>query len=143
MSTLDELAIRDLVARYIDAVNRYHAEDWLSTWAEGATWDLLGMEVTGRDAILQTWQGAMSGFEFALMMLNSGTLAVDGQQASGRWYLTEYLKTGEGDSSMVLGVYDDEYSCASGSWLFTRRRYNILYRGPADLSGDYAPYPAG
>ena len=28
-----ELAIRELVARYIDAVNRYNAEDWAATWA--------------------------------------------------------------------------------------------------------------
>ncbi len=141
MSSLDEIAIRDLVSRYIDAVNRYDADDWVATWADDATWDLLGMEVQGKAAILETWQGAMSGFEFALMMLNSGTLEVDGERASGRWYLTEHLRTAEG-GSMVLGVYDDEYSCESGSWLFTRRRYNILYRGPADLSGDYAPYPA-
>lgn len=141
MSTSDELAIRALAARYIDAVNRYHADDWIATWSEDATWDLLGMEVQGRDAILQTWQGAMGGFEFALMMLSSGTIEVDGKQATGRWYLTEHLKTKDGDSSMVLGVYDDEYSSESGSWLFTKRRYNILYRGPQDLSGDYAPYP--
>ena len=141
MSTPDELAINELVARYIDAVNRYHADDWAATWAEDATWNLLGMEVEGKATILETWKGAMSGFEFALMMLNSGTLSVDGQRASGRWYLTEHLKTTEGEASMVLGVYDDEYSRESGSWLFTRRRYNILYRGPADLSGDYNPYP--
>jgi hypothetical protein len=140
MSTLDELAIRDLNARYIDAVNRYHAGDWAATWSEDATWDLLGNVIEGRDAILATWQGAMGSFEFALMMLNSGTLRLDGQQGTGRWYLTEHLKPGEGDAQMVLGVYDDEYSCASGSWLFTRRSYRIIYQGPPDLSGTYTPY---
>jgi hypothetical protein len=141
MSTsLDELAIRDLVARYIDAVNRYHAEDWAATWAEDATWDLMGTVVEGREAILQLWQGAMSGFEFALMMLNSGTVTVNGQRATGRWYLTEHLKTVDGGSNMTLGVYDDEYSCASGSWLFARRSYHVIYQGSPDLSGMYNPY---
>ena len=134
MSTQDELAIRDLNARYIDAVNRYSADDWSATWAEDASWDLLGHEVEA------TWQGAMGSFEFALMMLNSGTLQVDGQRATGRWYLTEHLKPKDGDANMVLGVYDDEYSCESGSWLFTRRRYRILYQGAPDLSGNYNPY---
>ena len=141
MSTsLDELAIRDLVARYIDAVNRYNAEDWAATWAEDATWDLMGTVVEGREAILQLWQGAMGSFEFALMMLNSGTLSVNGQSATGRWYLTEHLKMGDGSTNMTLGVYDDEYSCESGSWLFSRRSYNVIYQGPPDLSGAYTPY---
>ena len=126
MSTQDELAIRDLNARYIDAVNRYSADDWTATWAVDASWDLLGHVVEGREAIL--------------MMLNSGTLQVDGQRATGRWYLTEHLKPKDGDANMVLGVYDDEYSSESGSWLFTRRRYRILYQGAPDLSGNYNPY---
>ena len=93
MSTsLDELAVRNLVAAYIDAVNRYNKDDWAATWSETATWDLMGMEVSGRDAIVELWTGAMSGFETALMMLNSGTVTVDGDTASGRWYLTEHLK---------------------------------------------------
>ncbi len=136
----DELAIRDLVARYIDAVNRYHAEDWAATWAEDATWDLMGTVVEGREAIVELWKGAMGGFEFALMMLNSGTLSVDGDTASGRWYLTEHLKMGDGSSNMTLGVYDDEYSRATGSWLFSRRTYNVIYQGPPDLTGNYIPY---
>ena len=139
-TTLDELAIRDLVARYIDAVNRYHKDDWAATWSESATWNLMGMEVSGRDAIVELWTNAMAGFEFAIMMLNSGTVTVDGESATGRWYLTEHLKTAEGDSNITLGVYDDEYRRENGSWLFTRRSYQIIYQGPPDLSGNYTPF---
>ena len=141
MSTsLDELAVRNLVAAYIDAVNRYDKEDWAATWSETATWDLMGMEVSGRDAIVELWTNAMSGFETALMMLNSGTVTVDGDTASGRWYLTEHLKPVEGDANMVLGVYDDEYRRENGQWLFSRRAYRIMYQGPADLSGTFTPF---
>lgn len=141
MSTsLDELAIRDLAARYIDAVNRYNADDWAATWAEDATWDLMGHVVEGRQAILELWQGAMSGFDMVVMMMNSGTVSVDGDRANGRWYMTEHLKPREGDANVTLGVYNDEYSREGGSWLFTRRAYQVIYQGPPDLSGMYNPY---
>lgn len=140
MSTLDELAIRDLNARYIDAVNRYNADDWIATWSESATWDLMGHEVEGSEAILATWQGAMSGFDMVVMMLNSGTIQVDGEQATGRWYITEHLNPKDADANMTLGVYDDEYGLVDGHWVFTRRSYKVIYQGPQNLSGTYIPY---
>ena len=139
----DELAIRQLVAAYIDAVNRYNGEDWIATWAEDANWDLMGMKVEGRDAIYQLWQGAMASFEFAIMMLNSGTVHIDGDSATGRWYVTEHIKPKEGDSNLTLGVYDDEYTKRDGQWLFLDRRYHVLYQGPADYSVGHNPYPHG
>ena len=53
----EELAIRTLVARYIDAVNRHHQEDWTATWAEDAVWNLAGLELEGRDTIVGAWVG--------------------------------------------------------------------------------------
>ena len=38
----DELALRNLMARYVDAVNRYDADAWIATWAEDGVWNLLG-----------------------------------------------------------------------------------------------------
>jgi hypothetical protein len=136
----DDLAIRTLVARYADAVNRYNEADWAATWGENATWHLMGMPVTSRQAIVDLWRGAMSTFDFALMMMNSGTLEIDGDTATGRWYLTEHTKPTEGDAAVVLGVYDDKYCKENGAWVFAERRYNIMYQGPADYSGNYQPY---
>lgn len=136
-----ELAIRNLVAEYIDAVNRYDGEAWKATWSEDSVWFLMGMEVKGREEVFNLWQGAMGSFEFAIMMLNSGTLKIDGDNASGRWYVTEHTKPKEGDPSLVLGVYDDKYRCENGQWLFAERRYHVMYHGPADYSATYQPYP--
>ena len=36
----DEYAIRQLVEKYADAVNRVDKEDWASTWCEDSEWDL-------------------------------------------------------------------------------------------------------
>jgi uncharacterized protein (TIGR02246 family) len=136
----DELAVRNLVAEYIDAVNRFNGDDWIATWAEDATWYLMGMEVVGREAILGLWQGAMGSFDFAIMMLNSGTIQIDGDTATGRWYITEHTKPTEGDAALVLGVYDDTYKKVDGKWLFNSRHYNVMYQGAADYSAELTPY---
>jgi hypothetical protein len=75
-----------------------------------------------------------------VMMLSSGTLQIDGEKATGRWYITEHLNPKDGDANMTLGVYDDEYALEDGRWVFTRRRYNVMYQGPQNLSGNYMPY---
>ncbi len=137
----DDMALRNLMARYIDAVNRSDATAWIKTWAEDGVWHLLGQPVTGRDAILALWQQMMGSFEFALMMPSSCLFSVDGDTASGHWYLHEYLRDKQGTGSTVLSRYLDTYVKQDGQWLYQSRVYNILYNGPADLSGSHTPLP--
>ncbi len=91
MSNLeDELALRNLMARYVDGVNRYDADTWIATWAEDATWNLLGTPVQGRDAILGLWQQMMATFEYALLFPSSCAFDINGDSATGHWYIHEY-----------------------------------------------------
>ena len=138
----DELALRSLMARYIDAVNRNDADAWIATWAEDGEWNVLGQPVTGRENILALWQQMMSGFEFALMLPSSCLFSINGDTASGHWYLHEYLRDREGTGSTVLSRYLDSYVKRDGQWLFQSRQYNMMYNGPADLSGMHTPLPA-
>ena len=46
----DELEIRNLVARYSDAVLRFDSETWLATWAQEGEWELLGERSRGQEA---------------------------------------------------------------------------------------------
>ncbi len=137
ISIEDELQLRALMARYTDAVMRRDAPAWAATWAEDATWDLLGNPVTGRDNILGLWQTMMQGFEFAALMPSSCLFEVDGDTASGHWYLHEYTRTVEGETTTILSRYLDTYVRQDGQWLYQTREYNFIYNGPADLSGTY------
>lgn len=136
-SLADEIALRNLMARYVDAVNRRDGASWIATWAEDASWNLLGMPVQGRDNILGLWQQMMGGFEFAVMMPSSCLFDIEGDQASGHWYLNEYTRDLEGNTGTVLSRYLDTYTRVDGNWLFQSRDYSFIYNGPADLSGDY------
>ncbi len=133
----DELALRDLMARYVDAVNRYDEQAWIATWAEDGVWDLLGTPVEGRDAILGMWQQMMATFEYALLFPNSCHFEFEGDSAAGHWYLHEYTRDGEGNASAILSRYNDTYVRQQGQWLFKRRAYQFIYNGPPDFSGAF------
>ena len=140
MSTLeDEKALESLMARYVDAANRRSGDDWASTWAEDGCWNLMGMEVTGRDNILALWQQVVAGFEFAILMPSSHLFEIDGDAATGHWYLQEFTRDLKGERFAAMSRYTDEYVKVDGEWLFKTRRYDFIYRGPADLSGEYTP----
>ena len=135
----EELALRKLMARYVDAANRRDGEAWVRTWAEDGCWQLAGMEVTGRVNILQLWQQVMAGFEFALLMPSSHLFDIRGETASGHWYLQEFTRDLAGEKLAALSRYLDTYTKVDGQWLFQSRQYDFIYRGPPDLSGEYTP----
>ena len=138
MSTLeDELALRALMGRYVDAVNRRDESAWAATWAKNASWDLVGTEVTGRANIVGLWQQMMAGFEFAIMMPSSHLFQIDNDRATGHWYLQEYTRDLDGSGSVLLSRYQDNYCIENGQWLYQARNYSILYHGAPDLSGSY------
>ncbi len=137
----DERALQQLMARYVDAVNRRDSQAWARTWAEDGTWSIAGMEVTGRQAILDLWQQLMTGFEFAVLMPASSLLEIDGNSATGHCYLQEFTRDLEGERNLALSRYLDSYAKKKGQWYFQRRQYDFIYRGPADLGGEYTPLP--
>lgn len=135
----DELALRALMARYVDAVQRSDAQAWGDTWAVAGVWNLLGTPVTGRDNIVQLWQQMMAGFEFAIMMPSSCLFDINADTASGHWYLTEYTRDLDGNGSTVLSRYLDSYVKEDGQWRYQSREYGFIYHGAPDLSGNYTP----
>ncbi len=124
----DELAIRNLVAIYADAVNRRDQELWNSILSESVSWTLPGKTVEGKKAVLELWGAFMDSFEFVAQLVHQGTIDIDGDQASGRWYLTEQLRArGATEVRCTIGTYADEYVKENGRWLFAKRGYEILY----------------
>ncbi|MCC6382996.1 MAG: nuclear transport factor 2 family protein [Dehalococcoidia bacterium] len=139
----DYVALHQLVDRYADAVNRRDADAWGACWAQDGTWDLgAGRQVTGRDAIVGLWKQLMGGLPFVVQIVHSGVVDSAGDTATARWYLTEYMHLPDGAKRMGVGVYRDDCVRVDGRWQFARRRYNLLYSGPADLSGTTFPFPA-
>jgi ketosteroid isomerase-like protein len=140
MSDRDDIS--DLVHRYSDAVTRKDRTQWAATWAEDAWWDLgKGRFTRGRDNIVTYWENAVAGLIIAVQMVHNGSVTIDGNTASGRWYLSEHLERANGAKGMLLAWYDDTYVRVDGQWLFASRSLAALYHGPPDLSGAFTPLP--
>ena len=130
----DELAIRALIERYADAVNRRDADDWAGLWSEDGVWEMFGHRIAGRQAVVDAWQGAMRGFPFVFHVVHSAVIEVQGDHARGRWTVSEQLVDARGAPALLLALYHDEYRCESGAWRIAGRRLEPLYQGPPDLS---------
>ncbi len=135
----DELAIRDLVSRYADAVNRRDLQLWRSTWAEQGVWHIGGRAIAGREAICGYWEDAMRSFEGVIQLVAQGTLSLSGEQAEGVWTIWEVgLRAGTG--SLVVGSYADSYSKGASGWSFASRSFTVCYRGELP-AGTFSPFP--
>ena len=89
----DKEEIRNLVEKYADAVCRRDEADWSSTWCDNSLWNLGSIPpVEGKEAIVGLWVQAMSGFPFVAQLIHNGTVEVDGDKATGRWYIVEHLQ---------------------------------------------------
>ena len=127
-----------LVHRYADAVVHRNGEQWASTWAPDAVWDLGGGRlVEGIDAIRKLWYGAMGGFQATIQTVLNGAVDVDGDTATGRWYIQESLIRSDGTTGILLAHYDDAYTVVDGEWRFSRRFLQPHYAGPPDLSAPF------
>ena len=140
MTDRDEIV--ELVHRYSDAVCRKDREQWAACWSEDAWWDLgKGRLTRGRDGIVAFWQAAVDGLHVVVQLVHNGAVTIDGDAASGRWYVSEHMERGNGVKGILLAWYDDTYVRVEGRWLFASRSLGSLYHGPPDLSGAFTPLP--
>jgi uncharacterized protein (TIGR02246 family) len=131
-------AIRQVAERYVDAVNRMDARAWGETFAPDGEWHLGARGFQGRDQVVTAWSGMMKGIPNVYMHVYSGVVdEVNGDTASGRWYMGEYLNLANGTQTMNQICYSDTYVRLNGQWHIKTRRHATMYRGKADLSGEF------
>jgi uncharacterized protein (TIGR02246 family) len=133
-----EREIHRLVATYADAVGRRDDKTWGDTWADDGIWEVLGQRPQGRDEIVELFLRLMSGFPMIVQIASGGLVDVDGERATGRWYITEYAMGGAAPL-FNLGHYHDRYVKQGDVWRFAERRFSMIYSGPPDLSAKPLP----
>lgn len=139
-----ECAVRQLHARYADAVWRQDAEAFAACFAADAVWRVGGVELRGRAAIAAGFTGFMGAIERTLMRFGTPilTLGEDAGTASARTYVTEFNKYRDGTAAASIGIYYERFAAeGDGRWRFAWRHWQMYYHGPADLSGTYHAAP--
>jgi hypothetical protein len=137
----DELAVRDLVARFTDAVNRRAHHELEALFVEDGEWVVPGIaETRGGPAAAALLGRLLDGFPFLIQLVGSGRVRIDGDRGRARWYLTEYARDGEGSAWFFAGTYHDVLARSAEGWRFVSRRFDFLYRGRVDLPGKATPF---
>lgn len=143
-----EAAIRQLHARYVDAVWRQDFEAFADCFAENAEWRITGRVLRGHGEIVGFIKPALSRFRRVLITIRTPILEVGDGVASGRVYFTEQSVFADGRSYAPIGTYFERFVDHGDRWRFSWRLFQTEYSGPPDLSGtffdnpDWGPPPA-
>jgi ketosteroid isomerase-like protein len=126
----DETSIQKLTASFADAVNRRDLELFKSLWNDRGVWEIeppLTMEVTGVDEIAAAFTRLLNNWEFFIQIVHQGSIELNGDRATARWYMNEIGRDTDGKGFQNYGAYLDELIRQDNQWLFTRRTYRFIY----------------
>jgi ketosteroid isomerase-like protein len=136
-----EAGIRQLQQRYTDAVWRQDAEAFANLFTEDGEWRISGRTMKGRAEIGQTIGAILSNFNRVLITFRTPILEVGDGIASGRTYIDEKCAWKNGNTNISIGRYYEHFVEDGGRWYFKWRLFQLLYRGPPDLTGTFFDHP--
>ena len=119
--TLDQLEIRELVARYNYAIDEGRPEEWVATFVSDGTFESTALgKHTGPEALLAFAQG-YSAAVTGRHCTSDFVIDVDGDEARSRCYLIAINNAGTPAVS-VTAVYDDVLRRTPDGWRFVHRK---------------------
>lgn len=136
-----EAGIRQLHARFSDAVWRKDDEAFGQCFATDGEWKIATMHIKGRADIGATFGKLMAACDRVQLILGTPLLDVTEELVSARIQVTELAKMADGSSALTLGTYFDRYIEQEGQWRFAWRHFGLQYRGPVDMSGEMVNSP--
>lgn len=133
--------IMELHSRYTDAVWRKDAAAFADCFTETGEWRISGRVMRGRAEIQDTISAILGNFIHVLMTFRPPILTLGEGCASGRTYVDERCAWKNGDRNISVGRYYEHFVEQDGRWLFEWRLFQLLYRGPADMTGEFFEHP--
>jgi hypothetical protein len=118
----DQLAIRELVARYNYAIDEERPEEWVGTFVADGTFESTALGThTGADALLVFAKGYIAAFE-GRHVTSDFVVTVDGDEATARCYLVAVNAKTTPPSILTTAVYDDVLRRTPDGWRFVHRK---------------------
>jgi ketosteroid isomerase-like protein len=125
---LDREAIRDLIFRHTDAVNRADYEGLVLLYTPDAVWESqkLGLHFEGTRQFVDFLVESGAGFELFIQTASNPVVELlDADTARASTTIREMMRTA-GDGAMNLdqhGMYFDELTKVEGTWQFGHRHF--------------------
>lgn len=136
-----EMAIRQLHARYIDAVWRKDVAAFGDCFTEDAEWRISGMIFRSRAEIMDAIGRILGNARRILMTFRTPILEVGEGTAMGRTYVTEQCSWKNREANVSIGRYYEHFKDEGDRWRFSWRLFQLHYSGPPDLSGIWHEHP--
>jgi uncharacterized protein (TIGR02246 family) len=142
-----ESAIRQLHARYVDAVWRKDTDTFADLFSVDAEWKIAGMHMRGRTQIKSEFTRFMRHIERTCMIFGTPIVDIVDGLVTSRTHVTENNKFANGRTASTIGIYYERFAEEGDRWRFKWRHWNLYYIGPPDFSAplyqckEYGPPP--
>ena len=126
-------AIKQLKARYCSLCDDgYDADGLAELFTEDAIWDGGALGVAeGREKIRRFFENTPKVMPFSVHMVMNPSIEVDGDSATGRWYLFQAATFRPAESALWGSArYDEEYVRVDGEWKFRSLRLTSRFWTP-------------
>ena len=130
-----ECAIRQLHARYGDAVWRKDIEAFGDCFSEDCEWRISGHVLRGRIEIKNFMNAVFPMFRRILLTMRTPILETGDRVASARTYFTEQSVRADGQPLLAIGTYFERFVDEGDHWRFSWRVFQTEYAGPPDMTG--------
>jgi hypothetical protein len=136
-----ELAVRDLHARYTDAVWRKDFTAFGECFTHGAEWHIGGLALQGRARIVEGIEKILANFRRVLITLHTPIVHINAGGISARSFVTEQVARLNGQSNVSVGRYYERFELEDRRLRFSWRLFELHYSGPPDLTGSFSEHP--
>ncbi|GAA4259836.1 nuclear transport factor 2 family protein [Dietzia aurantiaca] len=128
-------AIKSLKYRYLRCVDLRLWDELAQTLApEVAASYGKRLSYTGRDQVVEGLRGQMTNDVVTEHQVHHPEIEVDGDTATGRWYLQDRVIVPAFDTYIFGGAfYDDAYAYIDGRWMITKTGYERTYEAMINL----------
>ena len=123
-----DIALRQLISKYCDAVVRRDTEAFTALWTLDATWHL-GTKSFDYAALGATFDKLMKGYKWLVQTAPNAVFEVDeaAGTGTGRVAIVEQYEKPRTGAGTLVGVYHDRYVRKHGVWLFAERTLEIIH----------------
>jgi ketosteroid isomerase-like protein len=134
----DRVEIEALRGEFTDAGMQRDYDRLAGLFTEDGVWRIghIDLEFAGRATIRDGVARLQKLWEYFVQTAHLGSLAIDGDTATGRAYVTEFGRLYDGRSNFNCSIYHDRYRRTADGWKFVERSYEIRYHDQTALSGE-------
>jgi ketosteroid isomerase-like protein len=123
---LDRLEIHELRGKYSRAIDYENYSDASDVFTEDAVLAYPDTELHGSDEIAEFWREEVE-YQFSRHTVQMPSIQIDGDTATGDWYMLVFYVALDGTDGAVMGWYSDEYERVDGNWKIARMEAGVTY----------------